>query len=109
MKQHLNPSKRTISNDERKSPTHSVFVQENDRKSPKINQENSISCHNLTSNFRDREKVKGYVEVETLWKLQHCLIGYIAVDNDAVRVQDRLCTWGLAEIKIKRIAGMVFF
>ncbi|KAK8583366.1 hypothetical protein V6N13_022072 [Hibiscus sabdariffa] len=95
MKQHLNPSKQTISNDERKSPTHLVFVQENDCKSLEIKQENSTSCHNLTSNFRDQEKVKGYVEVETLWKLQHCLIGYTAVDSDAVKVQDRLGTWGL--------------
>ncbi|KAK8648245.1 hypothetical protein V6N13_129005 [Hibiscus sabdariffa] len=64
--------------------------------------------HILTSNFRDRERIKGYVEEEMLWKLQKCLIGYTAVEGDTTRLQDNLCRWGLGEIKIKKMAGRVF-
>ncbi|KAK8617901.1 hypothetical protein V6N13_080814 [Hibiscus sabdariffa] len=53
----------------------------------------STPSHILTSNFRERERIKGFVEEETLWKLQHCLIGYTSL-------QDNLCKWGLGEIKI---------
>ncbi|KAK8571185.1 hypothetical protein V6N13_025740 [Hibiscus sabdariffa] len=62
----------------------------------------------LTSNFRDRERIKGYVDEETLWKLQKSLIGYTAVESDTIRIQDNLCRWGLGEIKIKKMAWRMF-
>ncbi|KAK8712680.1 hypothetical protein V6N13_147910 [Hibiscus sabdariffa] len=70
--------------------------------------ENSGSGHILTSNYMDHERVKGFVEDETLWKLQQCLVGYTAVESDSARLHERLCKWGLCEIKMKRMAGRVF-
>ncbi|KAK8661614.1 hypothetical protein V6N13_091212 [Hibiscus sabdariffa] len=51
-----------------------------------------------------RRRVIGFVEEETLWKLQ----SYTTSDSDAGRIHDRLCSWGLGEIKVKRLAGRVF-
>ncbi|KAK8680860.1 hypothetical protein V6N13_109798 [Hibiscus sabdariffa] len=56
----------------------------------------------------DRKRVKGFVEDETLWKLQQCLVGYTVVESDFARLQDILCKWGLGEIKIKRMVGRAF-
>ncbi|KAL4333410.1 hypothetical protein GQ457_07G016410 [Hibiscus cannabinus] len=78
------------------------------RNQQKTSLENSGSGHILTSNYKDRERVKGFVEDETLWKLQQCLVGYTAVESDSAQLHERLCKWGLGEIKIKRMAGRVF-
>ncbi|KAK8609370.1 hypothetical protein V6N13_061819 [Hibiscus sabdariffa] len=63
------------------------------RPSPSIQEEES------------RRKVTGYVEDETLWKLQRSLVGFTASDNDSRRISDRLCNWGLGEIKVKKMGG----
>ncbi|KAK8644115.1 hypothetical protein V6N13_123430 [Hibiscus sabdariffa] len=48
-----------------------------------------------------RVKVKGYIDIEALWKLQNYLIGFTNAESDSARLMDRLCTWGLGEIKVK--------
>ncbi|KAK8626628.1 hypothetical protein V6N13_134264 [Hibiscus sabdariffa] len=45
-------------------------------KSTRLAEKLSREASLLTSNFRDRERIKGYVDEETLWKLQKSLIGY---------------------------------
>ncbi|KAK8595313.1 hypothetical protein V6N13_016688 [Hibiscus sabdariffa] len=55
-----------------------------------------------------RRKVTCFVEEEILWKLHKSMIGYTASDSDTARIQDRLCSWGLGEIKVKRLTGRVF-
>ncbi|KAL4385330.1 hypothetical protein GQ457_15G029650 [Hibiscus cannabinus] len=73
----------------------------------------SISEHTIWQEHspqeeKARKKVTGHVEEETLWKLQSCLVGFTASENDSIRISDRLCCWGLGEIKVKKMAGRVF-
>ncbi|KAL4347806.1 hypothetical protein GQ457_17G004690 [Hibiscus cannabinus] len=55
-----------------------------------------------------RKSIKVFIEEESLWKLQNCLIGFSATDSDPVRIHDRLCSWGLGEIKVKKMTGRIF-
>ncbi|KAK8670691.1 hypothetical protein V6N13_037309 [Hibiscus sabdariffa] len=56
----------------------------------------------------NRRKVNGFIEEETLWKLQKCLVGYSAMESDSNRIHERLYFWGLGEITVKRLADRVF-
>ncbi|KAK8583217.1 hypothetical protein V6N13_021929 [Hibiscus sabdariffa] len=56
----------------------------------------------------DRPKVTGFIAEEALWNLQYCLVGFTTNETDSNRVHERLCKWGLGEIKVKRMAGRIF-
>ncbi|KAL4340832.1 hypothetical protein GQ457_08G017310 [Hibiscus cannabinus] len=82
-----------------------------------VNQENSVRKHGpskpragdvFSQQTLLRKKVTCFVEEETLWKLQKFLVGYTASDCDPNRIHDRLCPWGLGEIKVKRMVCRLF-
>ncbi|KAK8699606.1 hypothetical protein V6N13_115689 [Hibiscus sabdariffa] len=60
------------------------------------------------SEEESRRKIAGFVDEEALRKLQSSLIGYTAAENDSGNLMDRLCSWGLGDIKIKKVVGRVF-
>ncbi|KAK8675404.1 hypothetical protein V6N13_033471 [Hibiscus sabdariffa] len=70
--------------------------------------EHSTWQDHSSQEVKTRKKVTGHVEEETLWKLQSSLVGFTASENDSRRISDRLCYWGLGEIKVKKMAGRVF-
>ncbi|KAL4342095.1 hypothetical protein GQ457_08G017320 [Hibiscus cannabinus] len=99
-------------NDQDSKPTNTHRLQNNPRQSD-VNQENSVRKHGpskpragdmFSQQTLLRKKVTCFVEEETLWKLQKCLVGYTTSDCDPNIIHDRLCPWGLGEIKVKRMA-----
>ncbi|KAL4387398.1 hypothetical protein GQ457_09G014430 [Hibiscus cannabinus] len=60
------------------------------------------------SEEESRRRIAGFVDEEALRKLQSSLIGYTAAESDSGNLMDRLCSWGLGDIKIKKAAGRVF-
>ncbi|KAK8617135.1 hypothetical protein V6N13_117102 [Hibiscus sabdariffa] len=70
--------------------------------------EHTICQDHSSQEDNARKKVTGHVEEETLWKLQSSLVGLTASENDSMRISDRICNWGLGEIKVKKMAGRVF-
>lgn len=52
--------------------------------------------------------VKGYVDMEQLWKLRNCLVCESALICHAKSINDRIAKIGLGEIT-RRIQGRYFF